>query len=400
MARRPVILFQWKQTTPYLLDRVEAVRNAGITDLDVLWVADSPSSDEWPFRASSSSRVIFHLLYQDRKFEQTRPLGRLLRRLALLRRYKIKHAFLCHHDHLDTLVAASILRLLGTRVYLMLESKFDDKDRRAWREVLKWFFVRPYEGALLGGRRHKEYAEFLGLASDKLIEGYDTVSIDRVRQQAGMPPAPDGVPFRDRHFTIVARHVAKKNLFMALEAYDLYARASRAAGEEPRELHLCGAGELEAALKEEAQKRDLAKVRFLGFISPDAVARELGSSLALILASKEEQWGLVINEALAMGLPVLCAENVGARDALLRTAVNGYLFESDNPVGLSVLMGRLASDEQEWRRMAVASSGLAIKGDVSQFAAGVAKLIGAEAASSVGLRLPLEGGMSPSGNPN
>ncbi|HEY4443168.1 MAG TPA: glycosyltransferase, partial [Steroidobacteraceae bacterium] len=98
--------------------------------------------------------------------------------------------------------------------------------------------------------------------------------------------------------------------------------------------------------------------------------------LALILPSIEEQWGLVVNEALAMGVPILCSDNVGARDSLVRTSVNGYVFESDNAEGLAQLMTRMATDEHEWRRLAVAAGEFAYKGDVCQFVSAVANALG------------------------
>ena len=50
--------------------------------------------------------------------------------------------------------------------------------------------------------------------------------------------------------------------------------------------------------------------------------------------SSSEQWGLVINEAVACGVPVIVSEAVGARDTLVRNFVNGFVIEGDNLPGL------------------------------------------------------------------
>ena len=185
------------------------------------------------------------------------------------------------------------------------------------------------------------------------------------------------MPHGERHFTAVARFVPKKNLFLLLEAYALYRRR---AGAEPRRLVLCGDGPLMDDLRADADRRDLGDlVSFPGFVQTDEVARLLASSLALVLPSTEEQWGLVVNEALAMGVPVLVSDNVGARDTLVRTAVNGYVFEPDNGEGLSRLMERLAGDEGEWRRLSEAAARFAPLGDVARFVDGVRVLTGLEA---------------------
>src|SRR5258708_767139 len=79
----------------------------------------------------------------------------------------------------------------------------------------------------------------------------------------GVTPAPQGTPFRDRHFTIVARMVAKKNLSMALKAMKLYAEQVPT----PRPLHIFGTGPLEAELRHQARESGIAHlVHFRGFL--------------------------------------------------------------------------------------------------------------------------------------
>jgi glycosyltransferase involved in cell wall biosynthesis len=372
-SRKPTLLFQWTSHGPYHLDRLEAVHGSRITDLDIVGAAITSSTETHPWDGVSSAQVKISHLFADRKYQETTAWQRLVRRLSDLRNYKIKYAFLCNHDNVDTLAIAVVLRLLGAKVYLMLDSKFDDKKRWLWRELLKSFFLLPYHGALVSGRRCRDYVEFLGMRSDRLFEGYDTVSVARIRALAEAQPAPEGTPFALRHFTVVARYVRKKNLSLAIDAY---ARYRQAAGVDARALHLCGTGKLEESLRADVARRDLAGVEFRGWLGAEAVAKALGTSLALILPSVEEQWGLVVNEALAMGVPILCSDNVGARDSLVRTGVNGYVFESDNAEGLAHLMTRMATDEHEWRRMAVAAGESSYKGDVSQFVSAVANVLG------------------------
>ncbi len=371
-VRKPTILFQWISHGPYHLDRLEAVHAARITDLDIVGAAIA-SSDEYSWERTSSEHVKIYDLFVDQKFQETGTWQRLVRRLSDLRNYNIKYAFLCNYNLIDTLAVAVVLRLLGAKVYLMMPVKFDDKKRWLWRELLKSFFLLPYHGGLVSGRRSRDYFEFLGMRSDRLFEGYDTVSVARIRALAQAQPAPEGTPFALRHFTVVARHVPKKNLHLAIDAY---ARYRQAAGADARALHLCGTGELEESLRADVARRGLTGVEFRGWLGAEAVAKVLATSLTLILPSVEEQWGLVVNEALAMGVPILCSDNVGARDSLVRTAVNGYVFESDNGEGLAHLMTRMATDEHEWRRMAEAAGEFSNKGDTCQFVSGVAKVLG------------------------
>jgi hypothetical protein len=82
-----------------------------------------------------------------------------------------------------------------------------------------------------------------------------------------------------------------------------------------------------------------------------------------------------VNEAIALGVPVLVSENCGARDLLVRSGVNGYMVEPDNAEGLAYLMGLLANDEREWRRLAANAQEFRALADTAYFVAGVMELL-------------------------
>lgn len=370
---KPAVAFVWSNFGPYHVDRLEAAAAALSETHRVIGIEVAGSTDIYAWdRTEQVNGVERMTLFPGRPVEQVPVWRQFLALVRACRAVRARHVFLCHFTQPETFALAIWLRLTGRAAYLMVESKFDDKPRFLWREALKRVLYLPYGAALVGGRRHRDYLRFLGFPAERIDLGYDTVSSDRVRRLAGSVPAPGGMEFGKRHFTIVARLVPKKNIAMALDAYALYVRRGDGAA---RELHICGSGPLELALRAQAERLGLSSVRFRGFIQAPEIARTLAGSLALILPSTEEQWGLVLNEAVAMGLPILCSWNVGARDALLRDAVNGYAFEPDNPVGLARLMEMMASDEGAWRRMAEASNRLAPLGDTPRFGAAVARLV-------------------------
>ncbi|HEV2548575.1 MAG TPA: glycosyltransferase [Stellaceae bacterium] len=385
---KPVVILLWANFGPYHIDRLEAATRALSAEFRVVGVEIGGSSDTYAWAAPGDSPTLERITLFPALAEERVPAWRCFR--ALLRlcwRLRPAHVFLCHYERAEIFLIALLLRLLGARPYCTVESKFDDKPRRIWREIGKTLFCLPYCGALVGGRRGSDYLRFLGFSADRIAFGYDTVSMARVRHLAEAPPAPEGRGHAERHFTIIARLVAKKNIAMALRAY---ARYCASAGAAARALHICGAGELEPSLRENARALGITGVVFHGFVQAPEIARLLASSLALILPSTEEQWGLVVNEALAMGVPILCSENVGARDLLVRTAMNGYVVESDNPDGLARFMQLLAEDEVEWRRLAEGSQKLAPLADTRQFGIGVRHLMGLDAADTSAIRAPTE----------
>ncbi len=348
--KRPRVIFLWESFGPHHVDRCEACVAQLGHRFEIYGVEIATFDANYQWRGSVGADGFTKITLFPGVVRQKLNGWRCFRRiLATCLRLKARYIFLCNYDMPSIFFAAVVLRLLGRRLCIMQDSKFDDKQRYLLKEVLKSLLYRPYHAALVAGHRAKSYLAFLGVAERRIFIGYDTVSTARIRRSARAEPAPGGAPHAERHFTVVARFVPKKNLSLALDAYAAYVAQSSGT---PRELHLCGSGELEPLLRQQAERLALRGVHFRGYLQEHEIARVLASSLALILPSIEEQHGLVINEAIAMGVPVLASDNCGARDLLVRSGVNGYIFEPDNLVGLAHFMRRLDTDVNEWARLA------------------------------------------------
>ena len=367
------IIFVWNNFSSIHADRCEAVSRyyegeRAIIGVELVSVDENYRSD--PLPPTSFKKLT---LFGNAMIGEISHASRVFKTLHACLREGAVDVFLCHHEYAATWTIAAILRLCGRRVYVMNNSKFDDKERHLIREALKSITFLPYCGALTSGTRAKSYLAFLGMAESKIVSGYNTLSIKRIREHAKAPPAPAGRNFKERHFTTVARFVPKKNLFFLVDAYRQYAMHVS----EPRELHLVGYGPLETELNERIRELNLETLVLMrGFLSNEQVCELLASTLVLILPSIEEQFGNVVIEAQAMGLPVIISDNCGCWDHLVRSGVNGFVVEPDNIEGLCLYMNWLSMDEALWRRMSEAAVEVNVLGDVADFVRGVSKLIG------------------------
>ena len=372
-ARRPRVLFLWESFGPHHVDRCAAcVAELGDRyDIHGVEIATFDANYQWrgSIGADSFCKTTLFPGVVRQEISTWRCFLRVVKECLKLR---ASYIFLCNYDAPSIFLAAVALRLLGRRLVIMQDSKFDDKQRYLFKEALKSLLYRPYHAALVAGHRTRSYLAFLGIPEERIFIGYDTVSTARIRSSAGADPAPGGMPHAERHFTVVARFVPKKNLSLALDAYAAYIAQTPGA---PRELHLCGSGELEPVLREQAARLGLTGVHFRGYLQEHEIAQVLGSSLALILPSVEEQHGLVINEAIAMGVPVLASDNCGARDLLVRSGVNGYIFEPDNVAGLAHFMRLLDGDRHEWARLARGTRRFDAAADTGLFVDAVARAL-------------------------
>ena len=226
----------------------------------------------------------------------------------------------------------------GVPVVAMSESTERDEARSAWREAVKRRIVGLFSAALVGGRPHKDYMAMLGVPAERIFLGYDAVDngyfadkAAEVRSQKSEVRMKLGLP--EKYFLASARFIGKKNLPKLIKAYAQY-RAKAESGKQKAEiwdLVLLGDGPLRPDLCHLISDLRLQNSVLLpGFKQYPELPAYYGLAGAFIHASTTEQWGLVVNEAMASGLPVLVSNRCGCAADLVQDGVNGFTFDPHN----------------------------------------------------------------------
>jgi 1,2-diacylglycerol 3-alpha-glucosyltransferase len=250
---------------------------------------------------------------------------------------------------------------------------------------LKRLLVSQFDAALVGGRPHKEYAISLGIPADRVFMGYDVVDNGLFAQRAAAARAQKRRWRRELklpvpYFLTVCRFIEKKNLVRLLAAYRLYRNLSP---QNPWDLVLCGSGPLEAMLKKIAT--GIPGVHFPGFKQANELPDFYGLAGAFILPSSHfEQWGLVVNEAMASGLPVLMSRACGCASDLVHEEVNGYTFDPYDVENLARLLVRMSSDAVDLKAMGQASLRIIADWTPEVFAQNLFKAVAAGQAAKKG----------------
>ena len=218
---------------------------------------------------------------------------------------------------------------------LMSESKRDD-ERRYWlKERLKAaLYVRHFKAALVGGAIHGEYAESLGIPRGRIFTGYDVVDnahfeagADRARghpaeTRRAFPKIPNGP-----YFIAVSRLVERKNILGLIRAYKRHVDSVK----DPLNawgLVVCGNGPQLEAIRQEISRFNLdGHVHLPGFLPYSEMPAWYGMAGAFVHPALQEQWGLVVNEACASGLPVIVSKTAGAGYDLVADGKNGFLID-------------------------------------------------------------------------
>lgn len=363
---RPKILFIWDQFGAYHMDRCEAVGRALAGNADVVGIELSAVSNTYAWdRTSEGLAFEKRSLFDNIPAEDLRMVNVVRALMRDIRSAGVHAVYISGYERPSHFIVALLTRLLGKRVIVMLDSKYDDKPRRHVLEIFKRGLMAPYNGGFAAGRRSAEYLYLLGLRKRPVTTGYDTVALDRIRALAAGDRVP---PWAQRAFVAVARYVPKKNLAFLIAVYAKFREMDPLS---PRRLVLCGGGPLESELRSKAAELGVEEwVDFTGFVGQSSVASYLASALCLLLPSTEEQWGLVVNEALAFSLPVILSSNVGAIDSLAENGGNGFICRPNDKAEWVQALVCMASDEDMWMRMADRSKVLAPLGDVEAFVRG------------------------------
>src|SRR5262249_41808278 len=137
------------------------------------------------------------------------------------------------------------------------------------------------------------------------------------------------------YFLASARFTEKKNLPGLLRAYARYrdrCQENRTGdAQSPWELVVLGDGPGRQQLEQLRDELGLSeRVRLPGFQQYDVLSSYYAFARAFVHASTVEQWGLVVNEAMASGLPILLSNRCGCASMLLDEGVNGYLFDPED----------------------------------------------------------------------
>lgn len=255
---------------------------------------------------------------------------------------------------------------------LMSESTRDDQARYRLKEAWKRRIVAAANAAVVGGTPHAAYAEKLGIASDKIFKGYDVVDNTYFQERSASAKARSrerqGLrPFSGKYFFCCARLVEKKNIERLVEAFDIY--RSAATGERWH-LVIAGPGPLEGDIRRAISERGLDGLCWiLGARTYDEIADLYSSAEVFVLPSTTEQWGLVVNEAMAAGLPVAVSNRCGCTTDLVQDGVNGLTFDPFDVRSISSALIRISSAECDRSAMGQASSKIIREWGGDRFAA-------------------------------
>lgn len=257
-------------------------------------------------------------------------------------------------------------------IVMLSESNEFDEARSSVGEFVKSRLVALCSAAVAGGSPQADYLVKLGLPRENVFKGYDVVdnrffAEEAQKQRDGS--SEQGEP-KTPYFLACARFGKKKNLPGLIRAYAQYRQLAKSSTF--FDLVIAGDGderaEIERTIREYGVSDYVHLVGAKGYTELPVYYAHAG---AFIHASTTEQWGLVINEAMASGLPVLVSNRCGCAADLVKEGENGWTFDPADEEKIAQLMMRISRDETRRKEMGLRSREIIEEWGPDRFTSGV-----------------------------
>ena len=208
--------------------------------------------------------------------------------------------------------------------------------------------LKQFDACLYVGQRNREYLEHYGVSAKRLFFSPHCVDNDAFRQASDAARGAGGgrAGGRRRHVLFVGRLVGSKRPMDVVQAV-----ARLTSSGQPVDLVIAGAGELQGSMEEAARAAGL-DAQFLGFVNQSRLPSVYASSDVVVLPSIAiETWGLVVNEAMACGVPAVVSDAVGCGPDLIQPGATGAVAPlGDVPALATSIASVLAFDPSLTRR--------------------------------------------------
>lgn len=224
-------------------------------------------------------------------------------------------------------------------------SEHTERARGRLRPRLRRWLLRRSDAILVGGESGARYLEGFGVSSDTVIRAPYTVV--RAPEPPAARPRGDGTA----RLLYVGQLIERKGL---LPFFDVLAAWGRNHPDREVELRLAGDGPLRQRLQWAVMPPNVTR-RFLGNVAYQDLPGLYAQAHIFSFPSLADEWGVVVNEALAAGVPVLGSVYSQAVEELVEEGRTGWCFRPDEPEEAYAALDRaLSAPPSELTRMGAA----------------------------------------------
>lgn len=232
-----------------------------------------------------------------------------------------------------------VAKITGKSVFVFCDSTKFDRPRYALKEAIKRALFRNFDGFFCYGERSRQYLQEYGIRAETIHERCQAAALpNSYYSEAALAERLQNISNGLKPTVIFVGRLSKEKNLPAL------IRSFRQVTEEVSDatLRIIGNGPDRGALTDFVRKLGLSqKVTFLGSKSGAELYAEYATAACLVLPSLSEPWGLVVNESLSFGCPVIVSDRCGCSCELVIEGKTGFVFPAEDEKFLSARIRQL-----------------------------------------------------------
>lgn len=330
MRKKKVILFT-NIITPYMIPLYNYIDQKGDFNFNVVTLAEKEQNRKWQLakgKIKFDYKVLpgWHLFLRTKRREISIHLN--IGVFKTLLKYKPNVVITSGYDSLAYWMAFLYCKFFKKKYILWNETTLLSAGGiKGLRGLLKKIIIRGADRYIVSGTKAKEYLEYFGANPNSIYISLDTVDVNYFQEKVtNFKYRPDVLEDKKKLSNTVILYVGqlikRKGVIQVLEALKIL-------NDSEISFLIVGSGPEEVNLKKFCNDNNIKNVFFEGFHQQEELPKFYALADIFILPSFEEVWGLVINEALASGLCVLCSKYAGAAYDLINDE-NGVIFDPYN----------------------------------------------------------------------
>lgn len=314
---------------PYRIAVFNYLAESKDIDLRIIFLSETEGSRQWKIYKEEIN-LDYKILRSFRFYIQSRemPLYFNWGLWKELKKFRPDVICMCGYHYLATIEALVYSKLMHIPITLWAGSHLlSGFLKNLLTEFYKRTIIPRFDSYITYGTAAKEQIIHYGVNPEKIVIGCNTVDVELFMKKADNIKEGSLKQMKRRYprknILYVGNFIAHKGIFNLIKAFHKL-------GMDGVGLILVGDGIGKAAYLEYVREHQIKNIFFEGFIQKEDIVKYYKLADVFVLPSFNEVWGLVVNEAMACGLPIISSKLAGATRDLVKDGINGYSFDPDN----------------------------------------------------------------------
>lgn len=318
------ILFIKNIPSPYRLDFFQELGKE--TDLTVWFEDEKVDSRQW--KSNMSNRTFKYKFFD---FKSNLFIVNTIKVLKEFKKERYDVYIVGGYSTPIGLISIIYLKLTGKKFILNGDGGFIKKEKKI-NYFFKKLFISSADYWLSSGKNCTRYFIYYGAKQEKIFEypfssvGYNDKDLAKLSNDK-LIDMKKTENLNDIVLISVGSFIERKGIDILIKGFEKiktkYSNLSIS-------LLLIGGGELKAKYISYIKKNNIKDIVIIDFLDKNELINYYKMSDIFILPTREDIWGLVINEAMEFGLPIISSNMAGAAHDLMVDGKNGYVFKSED----------------------------------------------------------------------